>query len=62
MNDKQKLAAKIAAQLRELATIVERAGNGEEMAQKLLVGHIDGYWHGLVVGQNEVQELTTNEE
>jgi hypothetical protein len=55
------LATKIANELRELADIVERAGKGEAKAMTLLGSYIDGYHHGIVVGENEVQALTTND-
>lgn len=56
------LATKIANELRELADIVDQAGRGEATAMTLLGSYIDGYHYGIVVGQNEVQALTTNGE
>lgn len=60
--DRTKLAAKIAAELRELANIVEQAGNNDPRAMTLLGSYIDGYHHGIVVGSNEVQRLTELDE
>ena len=60
--DRIKLATKIANELRELVDIVERAGKGDTVAMKLLSNHIDRYHYGIVVGANQVQALTTNED
>lgn len=54
---KKQLAARIAAQLRELATACEQAAEGNPAAKKLLADHTDGYWFALCVGGREVEAL-----
>lgn len=62
MNDKEKLAAKLADELRTLADACEAAARGDEQAKATLRASTDGYWFALIVGRGEIQDLTSNEE
>ncbi len=61
MLDKKKLANQLAVRLRELADACEKAADGDKDACKLLESNTDLYWHGLVVGSNEVEKLIYGE-
>jgi hypothetical protein len=55
-------AKKIANELREIAELVEKVGQGDEAAKKKLEQHIDGYWHAIVVGKKDIHALLADEE
>ena len=61
---KTELATKLAAELRELADACEKtvSGSPEEVlkARKILQDNTDGYWHGLVVGANQIENLLSD--
>lgn len=58
----QDIAAKLAAELREIADAVEKAGEGDKEARSFVSDHVDSYWHALVIGRGEVQQLLSDEE
>lgn len=60
--DKQAAAAKLASTLRELADLAEQAGKGDVNAKHLLGSYVDGYWHALSVGREEIAVLLSDEE
>jgi hypothetical protein len=62
--DKTQAAKNLASKLRELADLADRAGQGDEKAVNLLASYVDGYWHALSVGREEMAVLldTTEEE
>lgn len=64
MDDPLKLlAGKIANDLRLLADACEKLGSRSgdpreiERAKMLLEGSIDNHWHGIVVGEGQIQRL-----
>ncbi len=62
--DKLTAGNNLASKLRELADLAEKAGQGDAKAANLLSSYVDGYWHALSVGREEVAVLldTTEEE
>ena len=60
--DKLTAGNNLAAKLRELADLAEKAGQGDEKAKVLLGSYVDGYWHAIVVGRDEVAVLLSDEE
>ena len=58
----QRLASRLAGELRDLADWCELAAQGDERAKKLLRMNIDSYHFGIVVGPREVQALTVTED
>lgn len=50
-SEQRQIAAVLAEQLRRLADAAERAAEGDADARALLSGHIDGYWHKIVLGR-----------
>jgi len=62
--DKKQIATNLSEQLRQLADLVDRAGNGDASA-KITLGHfVDRHWHALVIGNNretDIQKLLEDE-
>jgi hypothetical protein len=63
--DKKEIAANLARELRELATLVIQAGEGDVRAKSLVGSYVDGYWNAIVLGNTDstsVQALLDNED
>lgn len=60
--DKQKLAAQLAGVLTHLSECCIKAANGDREAKQQLRLYTDKYWHGLVIGAHEIEELSRDRE